>query len=42
MAKDKHRRGQLERKVKAQDKQQAKFDAETERLIRQIKKDRLK
>jgi len=42
MSKDKHKRGELERKVKAQEKQQSKFDKETERLILLIKKNRLK
>lgn len=42
MAKDSHRRGQLERKVKAQEKQQAKFDAQTERIVAKIKSQRLK
>jgi hypothetical protein len=42
MAKDNHRRGQLERKVKAQQRQQAKFDAQTNRLIRSLKIKRVK
>jgi len=41
MAKDNHRRGQLERKVMAQQKQQSKFDAQTERLVALIKAKRL-
>lgn len=42
MAKDNHKRGQLQRKIKAQDKQQSKFDAQTERMVALIKAQRLK
>jgi hypothetical protein len=42
MAKDNHRRGQLERKVKAQERQQAKFDRQTNRIIRSLKVNRVK
>ncbi len=42
MAKDNHRRGQIQRKVKAADKQNKQFAEETERMILQFKKSKLK
>jgi hypothetical protein len=38
MAQDNHRRGQLRRKLRAIEKQQSKFEAQTERMIRKFTK----